>query len=96
MVPDSVSIHRAVRSWPPTIRCVPAGQKAIDQTSSCTPSMVLSGWVVFTPSPEFDDYSFDYRVPARVGTAQYVGVWSDISGRGAPLAVRSITIEPLD
>ena len=55
-----------------------------------------SGWVVFTPSTEFDDYSFDYQVPATVGTAQHVGIWSDISGRGAPLAVSRITIEPLN
>jgi len=55
-----------------------------------------SGWIVFTPTKEFDDYAFEYQVPATVGTAQYVGVWSDISGRGAPLAVRTISIRTLD
>lgn len=55
-----------------------------------------SGWVVFTPTRQFDDYSFDYQVPATVGAAQYVGIWSDISGRGAPLAVRAISIRKLD
>lgn len=55
-----------------------------------------SGWVVFTPTKEFDDYAFEYQVPATVGTAQYVGIWSDISGRGAPLAVRAISIRKLD
>jgi hypothetical protein len=51
-----------------------------------------SGWRVFTPSAEFDDYSFVYQVPTKVGAAHHVGIWSDISGRGAPLAVRSISI----
>jgi hypothetical protein len=55
-----------------------------------------SGWIVFTPTKEFDDYAFEYQVPATVGTAQYVGVWSDISGRGAPLAVRTISIRTLN
>jgi hypothetical protein len=54
-----------------------------------------SGWIVFTPTKEFEDYTFDYQVPATVGTAQYIGIWSDISGRGAPLAVRAITIRVL-
>ena len=55
-----------------------------------------SGWVVFTPSKEFNDYSFDYQVPATVGEAQHVGIWSDISGRGAPLAVRAISIRKIN
>jgi hypothetical protein len=55
-----------------------------------------SGWVVFTPTKEFNDYSFDYQVPATVGEAQHVGIWSDISGRGAPLAVRAITITKIN
>lgn len=54
-----------------------------------------SGWVVFTPTKEFQDYAFTYRVPATVAQAQYVGIWSDISGRSTPLAVRSIAIRPL-
>jgi hypothetical protein len=55
-----------------------------------------SGWIVFTPTKEFDDYAFEYQVPTTVGTAQHIGIWSDISGRGAPLAVRSIAIRRLD
>jgi len=55
-----------------------------------------SGWVVFTPSKEFNDYSFDYQVPATVGAAQYVGIWSDISGRAAPLAVRAVSIQKIE
>jgi hypothetical protein len=55
-----------------------------------------SGWVVFTPTREFADYSFDFQVPDKVGTGQYVGIWSDISGRNAALAVRSISIRRLE
>lgn len=61
-----------------------------------TANVGSSGWVVFTPTKEFDDYSFDFTVPATVGSAQYVGIWSDISGRGAPLAVRVITVTALN
>lgn len=61
-----------------------------------TEDIATSGWVVFTPTKEFEDYTFDYQVPATVGVAQHVGIWSDISGRGVPLAIRSITVTVLN
>jgi hypothetical protein len=52
-----------------------------------------SGWRVFEPSQEFKDFSFSYLVPHRAGgLTHYVGIWSDIAGRGAPLAIRRIAI----
>jgi hypothetical protein len=55
-----------------------------------------SGWSVFQPHKAFEDFSFNYRVPPRAGgLAQYVGIWSDIEGQNAPLAVRSIKITVL-
>jgi hypothetical protein len=51
-----------------------------------------SGWRVFTPTTTFQDYTFPYVIPQRYSERQYIGVWSDIAGRGAPLAVRQITI----
>jgi hypothetical protein len=52
-----------------------------------------SGWMVFDPSQEFDDFSFSYVVPRRAaGFTHYVGIWSDISGQETPLAIRRITI----
>ena len=52
-----------------------------------------SGWLVFEPSNEFNDFSFNYVVPrAGGGLNHFVGIWSDIAGRGAPLAVSSVTI----
>ena len=55
-----------------------------------------SGWLVFEPTESFQDFSFRYRVPARAeGFTHYVGLWSDISGRETPLAVRRITITTL-
>lgn len=55
-----------------------------------------SGWIVFSPSEEFTEHSFTYRVPRRSsGFTHYIGIWSDIEGQNTPLAVRSITITAL-
>lgn len=58
-----------------------------------------SGWIVFVPSQTMDTYSFNYRVPigevSDPDNRHYIGIWSDISGGNAPLAVDRITIEPL-
>jgi hypothetical protein len=52
-----------------------------------------SGWFVFEPTSEFNDFSFNYVVPrGGGGLNHYVGIWSDIAGRDAPLAIRRITI----
>ncbi|WP_421726222.1 hypothetical protein [Bauldia sp.] len=57
-----------------------------------------SGWIVFVPSRTLDDYSFNFRVPiGEVGdpdSANYIGIWSDITGSNAPLAIDRITITP--
>jgi hypothetical protein len=55
-----------------------------------------SGWLVFEPTNSFKDFSFNFALP-RVApeSNHYVGIWSDITGRGAPLAIRRITITPL-
>jgi hypothetical protein len=52
-----------------------------------------SGWRVFEPTPEFKNFTFSYVVPRKAaGLTHYVGIWSDIAGRGAPLAIRRVTI----
>jgi len=52
-----------------------------------------SGWVVFEPTAEFKDFDLSFVVPARAaGSDQYVGIWSDIAGRGAPLAIRQVAV----
>jgi hypothetical protein len=56
-----------------------------------------SGWIVFQPTRDFDDFSFVYRVPRSSGSGvtHYVGIWSDIAGQGVPLAIRRVAITPL-
>jgi hypothetical protein len=54
-----------------------------------------SGWRVFQPTNEFNDYSFTYAVPNIAGATHFVGIWSDIGGRSIPLAVRRITVSLL-
>jgi len=55
-----------------------------------------SGWLVFEPTDRFTDFSFNYVVPrSGAGSNHYVGIWSDITGRGAPLAIRQIRITML-
>jgi hypothetical protein len=51
-----------------------------------------TGWRVFQPTSEFNDFSFSYRLPNIVGGTNVIGIWADISGRSIPLAVRSITV----
>jgi len=51
-----------------------------------------TGWRVFQPTSEFNDFSFSYRVPNIVGGTNVIGIWADISGRSIPLAVRRITV----
>jgi hypothetical protein len=54
-----------------------------------------SGWLVFDAGEDFKDYSFNFVIPRDASTlSHFVGIWSDISGRGAPLAVRGATIAP--
>ncbi|MCP4383219.1 MAG: hypothetical protein GY798_17680 [Hyphomicrobiales bacterium] len=57
-----------------------------------------SGWVVFTPTRAVDDYSFSYQVPigevSDPDNRHYIGIWSDISGGNAPLALDRISIQP--
>jgi hypothetical protein len=54
-----------------------------------------SGWLVFEASDDFKDYSFNFVIPRNAATlTHFVGIWSDISGRGIPLAVRGATIAP--
>ena len=52
-----------------------------------------SGWVVFEPKREFEDFSLSFAVPRRAtGPDHYVGIWSDIAGRNTPLAIRQLTV----
>jgi len=57
-----------------------------------------SNWIVFVPEKVFTDHSFSFVVPigeiGGTGDTHRIAIWSDIEGRGMPLAVRSITIEP--
>ena len=58
-----------------------------------------SGWFVFVPTARFDEYDFAYQVPiGEVGSEEnthVIGIWADINGTNAPLAIENITIEPL-
>jgi hypothetical protein len=54
-----------------------------------------SGWRVFQPTNEFNDFSFNYVVPNVAGGTHFVGLWADIAGRSVPLAVRRITVSVL-
>jgi hypothetical protein len=55
-----------------------------------------SGWRVFEGAEGFEDYSITYQVPRGAGRGpNYVGIWSDISGRETPLAIRRVTITAL-
>jgi hypothetical protein len=60
-----------------------------------TASGRTSGWLVFEPTAQFADYSLNFKVPRAAGSDQYVGIWSDIAGRGTPLAVRQVAITVL-
>lgn len=51
-----------------------------------------SGWLVFTPTAEFAPYSLDFTVPGEAAGTHFVGLWSDIAGRGAALEVKSVSI----
>ena len=57
-----------------------------------------SNWVVFVPEKMFTDHTFSFVVPiGAIGATdeeQRIAIWADIEGRGSPLAVRSITIQP--
>lgn len=56
-----------------------------------------SNWVVFVPEKRFSDHSFSFVVPIGdlAGSDDHrVAIWSDIEGRGVPLGIRSITIQP--
>jgi len=56
-----------------------------------------SNWIVFVPEKEFTDHSFSFVVPIgdMEGSNDHrVAIWSDIEGKGVPLGVRSITIQP--
>jgi hypothetical protein len=55
-----------------------------------------SGWRVFDADEQFKDFTLNYLVPrGAAGLPNYVAIWSDIAGRNAPLAVRSVTITGL-
>jgi hypothetical protein len=55
-----------------------------------------SGWIVFQPTTAFKDYSFIYRIPPGAAAQDnYVGIRSDIAGRGTPLAIRQLSITVL-
>jgi hypothetical protein len=54
-----------------------------------------SGWVVFQPTGKFQDYSLNFAVPRNADSDNYVGIWSDIDGRGTPLAIRQVAITVL-
>lgn len=57
-----------------------------------------SNWIVFVPEKIFTDHTFAFTVPiGEIGAedkTQRIAIWPDIEGRGSPLAIRSITIQP--
>jgi hypothetical protein len=55
-----------------------------------------SGWRVFDATQQFQDFSMSYLIPRNAGgVPNYVGIWSDISGRATPLAISRVTITVL-
>jgi len=79
------------------IRVTVSAKRGDDHTSpfalAYSAGTANSGWVVFDPTAEFKDFNLSFVVPAKAaGSDQYVGIWSDIAGRGAPLAIRQLAI----
>src|SRR5262245_21859114 len=70
-----------------------AGVSAPFALAYCTEGAGNSGWCVFDADEQFKDFTLNYLVPrGAAGLPNYVAIWSDIAGRNAPLAVRSVTI----
>ena len=58
-----------------------------------------SGWQTFTPTEAFEVYSFDYAVSAydeRPANFDYVGINSDMSGRGRGIVVSRVQVETIE
>lgn len=57
-----------------------------------------SNWIVFVPEKIFTEHTLTFVVPigeiGASGDGHRIAIWPDIEGRGSPLAIRSITIQP--
>lgn len=54
-----------------------------------------TGWMVFTPTANFQPYQLDLVVPQNAGDAGAMGIWADIDGRDKGVELRLLTIRPL-
>ncbi len=54
-----------------------------------------SGWIVFTPTPSFEPFTFDVIFPKEPAADGYIGLWSDISGQGGGIELRLVTEQPV-
>jgi hypothetical protein len=69
-----------------------AGTAASPFAVAYSAGVANSGWVVFQPTGKFQDFSLNFAVPRDSDSNNYVGIWSDIDGRGTPLAIRQVAI----
>jgi len=62
------------------------------------PGQAHQRWTVFVPTHAIANYSFVFAVPPAqiIDADNYIGIWSDISGENAPLAVRQVIVQPLN
>ena len=92
-VPGPLSAQILAKRIRVTVSARGSGGSSPFAVAYSTGSSGNSGWFVFEPTNQFKDFSFGYVVPrGAAGLNHFVGIWSDISGRGAPLAIRRVTI----
>ncbi len=55
-----------------------------------------SGWETFTPTPNFETYSFTFTPEGKTGepNPDYVGLWPDADGEGRTLDIAQIAVRP--
>jgi hypothetical protein len=92
-VPDALVAQIQGKRILVTVSAKGGGRQSSFAAAYSAGSAGSSGWFVFEPASEFRDFSFAYRVPRNAAELNHVvGIWSDISGRNAPLAISRVTI----
>lgn len=52
-----------------------------------------SNWQVFTPTAQWQEFSFTYNVPAMIaGGLDYLGIWGDTSNSGLEVLIDAVMI----
>lgn len=57
-----------------------------------------SGWEIFTPTPNFETYSFTFTPAEKTGepNPDFVGLWPDAAGENRTLDIAQIAVRPAD